>query len=333
MKNEQQFAPEKIRDPFQLVAASLVVAVLMAGGFPAAARAITQPAWAAGLLVVAAIGVVLLSLVLTFVIQTRYRVVLQDNQRFEDHLARERRIEEQTERLKQAVTEAHIDMESLAAGALDNAPLEVRAALRDLLGELAGNDDEARGQTDPRAYGVNERTALEVGKALMAEHRWPEAAKYFDKYTEANPDDWEAQRSRGIAYAMSRQSTTTDLESLKAYNQAIALAPRSLDLNTRARLITYRAAMLKRLGRLQEAESDLLLAMQKATGELEKRDIRYNLAGVYALQQKRDKVIELVRSLVGCSREMDYVRRHVKDYFNFLADDGEFLALIAPDRQ
>ena len=331
MNSKPHFAAEKIRDPFQLVATSLVVAVFMGGGFLAAARAITQPRWAAGVLVIAAVGIVVLSLVLTFIIQTRYRVVLQDNQRFEDHLARERRIEEQTERLKQAVTEARIDMESLAAGALDNAPLEVRAALRDLLGELADNN-EARGQADPRAYGVNERTALEVGKALMAEHRWSEAAKYFDEYTQANPDDWEAQRSRGIAHAMSRQGTSTDLASLKAYNQAIAVAPRSLDLNTRARLITYRAAMLKRLGRLQEAEADLLLAMQKATGELEKRDIRYNLAGVYALQQKREKVIELVRSLVGCSREMDYIRRHVKDYFSFLSGDAEFLALISPDR-
>lgn len=74
--------------------------------------------------------------------------------------------------------------------------------------------------------------------------------------------------------------------------------------------------MFKRLGRLPEAEADLKLGLEKASDGLVLRDIRYNLACVYALRGQRELMLTHLRMLKDAKREMGY------------GNDAEFLALI-----
>jgi Flp pilus assembly protein TadD len=162
----------------------------------------------------------------------------------------------------------------------------------------------------------------------MAEHRWLEAGSKLEEYAQYRPDDWESCYSRGVAFANARRGKQTDVASLRAYNDTIAFAPRIIDDNLRARLFGYRGAILKRLGRLDEAESDLSLASKYATAYYESNDIRYNLAGVFALRGEREKMMKLIRGLRSVPEFLGEVRAHLGDYFARYADDDEFLDAI-----
>jgi tetratricopeptide (TPR) repeat protein len=171
---------------------------------------------------------------------------------------------------------------------------------------------------------------LLLGRAhgLMAERNWGEAAKWFEEYARHRPDDWEANYSRGVAFANAREGARTDLHSLRAYNETIAFAPSGLAGDSRARLFAYRGAMLKRLGRLDEAEADLLLAMKHASHPYEVDDIRYNLAGVFAMRGEREQMMKMVRGLQRSPRYLGAIRAHLEDYFLSYKDDSEFLLAI-----
>lgn len=80
---------------------------------------------------------------------------------------------------------------------------------------------------------------------------------------------WDDFYIRGVNLANSRGGDGKNLAALRAYNEAIALAPADLENNTRSRLHAYRGAILKRLGRLDEAEHDLALAQKWATATRE----------------------------------------------------------------
>src|SRR5208283_2916161 len=95
--------------------------------------------------------------------------------------------------------------------------------------------------------------------------------------------DWEDYYIRGVNLANTRGDHETNLRALRAYSEAIALMPRELPDNDRSRLYAYRGAILKRLGRLEEAQHDLLLAQRWAREAREINDAIYNLAGVAAL--------------------------------------------------
>ncbi len=200
-----------------------------------------------------------------FLLQTRFRPQMQGDEYYSAYLEKEqKRLNTLSEKLKNELNGAGLDLVSLASGrSLDEAPLEVQVAVKDILGEISGGLERLSKTQRAMAYGVSQNTLLEVAKALMSEHKWEEAAKYLDEYTEMNRTDWEAQRSRGIAHAMSRTGPGGNAASLDAYNQAIANVPREIDLNTRARLYTFRGAMFKRLGRYKEALSDLKLALSE----------------------------------------------------------------------
>ncbi len=168
----------------------------------------------------------------------------------------------------------------------------------------------------------------EAARGFMAVREWEKAAEYLDRYVAVNPSDWDAQFSRAVSYANSRRGDATDLAALRAYNDAIALRPPDIDQNLLARLLSYRAAMFKRLNRLSEAEADLSLAKPLATRQYEREDITYNQACVAALRQRRDEMLDFVRALSG-TKYIAVIRSHLDDYFAHFENDPDFLALLA----
>jgi tetratricopeptide (TPR) repeat protein len=110
--------------------------------------------------------------------------------------------------------------------------------------------------------------------------------------------DWEDYYIRGVNLANQRGDTGANRAALLAYSNAIALAPVSLPSNLRSRLYAYRAALYKRLNRLEEAEQDLALAQRWATERREIEDALYNLACVLAMGANPQSALPVLRQLL-----------------------------------
>jgi tetratricopeptide (TPR) repeat protein len=203
---------------------------------------------------------------------------------------------------------------------------QIRDSLSSLL-ETVERLDAAREADQDES--VPAAVLLGAAHGLMADREWAQAARYFDRYVEMEPNNWDAQFSRAVAHANTRAGKGSDLASLRAYNDAIALRPPETKPNLLARLFSYRGAMLKRLGRLTEAEADLRIAEGKATETYERNDVRYNLACVLAMMGRRTESLQLVRSLQG-TPFIGAIRANRGRYFKSLADDPEFISLLSP---
>lgn len=224
--------------------------------------------------------------------------------------------------LEAALSGSGLTLQALAfGGSLQEVKDAVKESINSLVEKMERAEATNQSVLDPPWH-------LELAKAFMAQGEWDKAAAHFDKYVQFNPLDSDTQFSRGVAYANIRGGDQSNVAALRAYNEAIALAPKSLDKRLRARFFGYRGAMFKRLGRLAEAESDLNLALGIAERDYERNDIKYNLACVYALKGERAKMLGLVRELKGHRREIDAIRFHVSDFFAEFANDTEFKALI-----
>ena len=173
---------------------------------------------------------------------------------------------------------------------------------------------------DPQIY-------LKLANSYSLSNNWIEAAKYYSSYLKIYPADWEVYFLRGVAYVNSRKDEETNRSALLSYDFSIAYMPVDIQPNVKARLYAYRGAVAKRLNRLDEAESFLLLANKFANADYEIYDIKYNLAAVYAMQGKRKNMIEYISDLVG-RPEMANVKAHLKDYFSKYNNDNEFRELI-----
>lgn len=84
--SEQKINPSQVTKPIQLLAAWLVGLILINGSFLGAAKVITAPSWASGLLVIAAVINVPIFLVLIFFLQTKFRAELQEDTFYSKHL-------------------------------------------------------------------------------------------------------------------------------------------------------------------------------------------------------------------------------------------------------
>jgi Flp pilus assembly protein TadD len=92
-------------------------------------------------------------------------------------------------------------------------------------------------------------------------------------------------------------------------------------------LYAYRGAILKRLGRLEEAQQDLILAQKWAHQDREINDALYNLASVAALDGRKAEALSLVRQLV--SRDSRWTRYLATNrYFCSMEGDPEFARLV-----
>jgi hypothetical protein len=140
-------------------------------------------------------------------------------------------------------------------------------------------------------------------------------------------EDWEYYYLRDVSLANERGSSDVNLAALRAYSNAIVLAPRSLPNNVRARLYTYRAALFKRLNRLEEAEQDLVLAQRWATEEREISDALYNFACVFAMGDSPRDALPIRRQLIQRNGKWIAIVRSSRRYFGKLFGDPEFETL------
>ena len=86
--------------------------------------------------------------------------------------------------------------------------------------------------------------------------------------------------------------------------------------------------MLKRLNRLQEALSDLEIALPLAKETYETNDIRYNLACVHAMLGNRDKMLGFAYQLRDAPTQLNQIEFHLHDYFRRFEKDKDLLAIL-----
>jgi hypothetical protein len=232
--------------------------------------------------------------------------------------------------VRASMGQGNLGHERLIQGsALSDIPEGARRQVKRMLGELGSMIDRLAEKPTTGNAPVDPKALLTLAQGLMAEGKWLDAGKKYEEYARDRPDDWEANYVRGVAFANSRRGTETNLASLRSYNDAITFAPANIDVNTRARLFGYRGAILKRLGRLEEAEADLLLARRHATAPYEYNDVRYNLAAVYAMMGARDRLLDIIKEISPASEAFLSIHLHLHDYFRAFCNDEEFLGAIA----
>lgn len=111
--------------------------------------------------------------------------------------------------------------------------------------------------------------------------------------------DWEDHFIIAVNLANERAGSETNNEALRHYAQAIAIAPDDLPKNILSRLYAYYSAMLKRVGRLEEAKNGLMLAQKLASEDREINDATYNMACVLAMTGETDGALEQLRLLIA----------------------------------
>jgi len=236
----------------------------------------------------------------------------------EDRQRAERERDELKKQLTSILGQEKVTIESLVENpALNTITNEVKNAVKNVLQEMQQIEDDV----EPPAKDPKEH--LELAKAATVAGAWLTAAKHYDKYVRKYPDNWEIHFLRAVAYANIRGDNTTDLASLRAYGDAISLAPKELNQNTQSRLHTYRGAMLKRLKRLDEALSELQLAQKWASESYEVIDNYYNLACVYAMKKDKENMMKCLSQLSLSPPYKHTVKRSV--YFKDYWDDEDFL--------
>ncbi|MEZ5816266.1 MAG: toll/interleukin-1 receptor domain-containing protein [Hyphomicrobiaceae bacterium] len=177
----------------------------------------------------------------------------------------------------------------------------------------------------------SDRSLLEeVLKSVRGIENQISAGSQAESSSPADPfrGSWEEHYVRGVNRANSRGGTGSDLAAINSFSVAISCFPTYLHKNTLARLYTYRGAMFKRLGRLDEARSDLVLATKWAQQEREINDLTYNLACIAAMSGEHSEAMKLLSTLK--SRDKDYkkwIRSGIR-YFESLQSNPEFKALI-----
>ncbi|GJH14727.1 hypothetical protein CBA19CS11_37835 [Caballeronia novacaledonica] len=255
--------------------------------------------------------------------------------------AERKRAEGERTRLEREVAERKDQMEALLSksGFDFDAVMGVRTlqtVAKDVREQIEVLDAEIRKHlTDLSNLGLSIDHAREaslrltLAKGALADNNWEAAAAELDDYSIASGDDWHAHFVRGVAHANSRDGSFTNIAALRAYNDAIALFPKTEDEALKARLLRYRGAMLKRLDRLDESLSDLQLAREKARDGADLLDISYNLSCVYAMKGDKEKMLNQIKALGAWNAGLSMIRSHISDYFAKFEHDPDFLEAIS----
>lgn len=301
----------------------MVFIVLLDGSFLSAAAVLTQPAWLAPTLTLAAVAYPLVFFVGLFVLQTRYREQLLDDR----HLLK--RLKEGALELEAAVTTTNLDFTRLSPTspapklpASQQSDLESRELeLERILQKVTLKDVEMQDNAIADA-------SRELAHAALARGQWLEAAERLKRYLEIYPDDWSEWFAQAAAYANTRGGQSTDEAALNACNRALALMPEDADSLVRARLHSYRGGVLKRLGRLDDARVDLDFARGLApAGSYEADDVSYNDAAIYAIEGRKPEAVEALAAIQDPSY-LDAVIAHQDDYFSSLVGYGPYEQLV-----
>jgi tetratricopeptide (TPR) repeat protein len=158
-------------------------------------------------------------------------------------------------------------------------------------------------------------TILSLANAYATNGEWIKSAEQYEKATKIRGTLWELYFSQGIAFANSRMGKDTELKSLQSYSSAITFVPDEMDYNTKARLYIYKGAILKRLYRLKEAENDIKIGLEYADEEYEVSDGLYNLACIYAMQNKKIEYSKIAKQLKNNNTsKFHYLIRRISEY-------------------
>lgn len=323
--SQQKIDPGKITSPIQLLAAWFVALIVLDGAFLTAAGVVSSPAWLPTVLVFAAIFNVPLFLACMFLLQTRFRAEMQSDEHYAQYLRDKEKAKDLSSKVREQLDAAGLNLVDLVQGRV-MAPSAVDD-IRPIVEELKDTVKSIQRETE-QTSGVDPDSLRALAHGELAVGNWLAAARILDEYARYRPYDFEANFSRGVAYANARQGEETNIGALFAYNDAVASIPETLDANYRARLFIYRGAMFKRMHRFEEALADFRIAESLATAEYETNDLLYNLASTYAMQGDRERMMDVVRRIDRRSRILDVIRARLDDYFSEFSDDEEFLQLI-----
>lgn len=326
-------AADKIKQPFQLLAAWLVAMIATSSAFLTAAANIQTPTWIPGALAIAAILNVPMFTWFLYRMQTKFRVQMQDDSYFSEHM--KMTLENETGSLNQLTGSLNKLMNAAGLGVDGLIEGKSISDLRpdqkaEILAEMKNFEDPILNleALNPLQTHVDPNVLLEYGKALMANREWKRAAVYLDDYALRKPADWNGHFLRGVAHANTDDGPETDHAALAAYTNAILAAPEDIEQNRMARFLSYRAAMLKRLGKFIEALEDLNKAEKLASHYYEANDIRYNRACIYAMQGKKDELLNVIKKLEISPPDLARIRKHENDYFKDFKNDPEFQNLL-----
>jgi len=267
--------------------------------------------------------------------EERLKGVVDDHTRLKEWSEREKgelrtKLEDARSQVDDLLKKEGLDPSALVAGKrLTESASELQRTVQALTQEMQGTMlklSELNGRPD-NVSGSNARRTIAM--AEMAAGRYGDAAAQYDSLAASGSATWDDHLTRGVAHANARHGRNSDVAALLAYSDAIALAPDDINQNWRARLFTYRAAMLKRLGRLAESENDLSLSVKLANEEYEIQDARYNLACVYAMQGRANEMYTQLEALRESRRFMAGVAAHLDDYFSKFRSDPRLKALLS----
>jgi len=203
-----------------------------------------------------------------------------------------RKVNELEDKLKTSLIEAGINIQSYdILKAIENVKIEFKDSVRVLTEQIEylkiENDND----------NFNFEFYLSLAKAFATNREWEKAANQFEKLTRIKSTSWELHFSQGVTFANSRSGKETNLKALQSYCSAIFFLPENVNTNTKARLYIYKGALLKRLSRLDEAEFYVKQGLKHADANYEINDGLYNLACVYAMQNKEIEYAVIAKTL------------------------------------
>lgn len=268
------------------------------------------------------------------ILEERIKLHDEDKKRAEDWYDRQKTdLTEQLNRAKQeldALLKGNgVDLYSLTIGRQlsDQANL-ARDSVEKLVREMQEKIDRLSDLESGNRLTIDPAWELSLAMGAMSYGSFAEAAAHFEAYSKEGELTWQDSLTRGVAHANARGGRETDLASLRAYNDAVALLPDDLETNKKARIFGYRGAIFKRLGRTSEAEADLKLALKFAHSEREIFDIHYNLACIYAMRRDKQAMLSEMEYISGSPRYIGAVIDHKEDYFSYYANDPDFQVLL-----
>ena len=237
----------------------------------------------------------------------------------------ERRVQELKEKLTGLLDDEGITTQNLFADPsfAENLRSDIRETVGSMLDEMTRLQEKVAEREEPI---TDPGWHIQMAKASTISNDWLSAAEHYGEYLKHNESNWEIHFLRGVAYANYRGGLRTDLAGVRSYSEAITFCPEEIDQNLKARLHTYRGALLKRLNRLDEAESGLLLAQRWATAPYEVMDNHYNLACIFAMKKEKEKLLQQIRRLSSSPEYLGTLP--MKPYFANYRDDPDFLEAI-----